>query len=169
MKKFLKIFILTVLAIGALTGFINWVVGRVEIPKQLKLTDCTNATLKVKLTVPKGHHFQLVYAQLETDDKNTSNTPPFQLSGHIQISPINTSVALFSFTPETSEKCNWLQLHGFQKSYILTWNPPTNTLRFSHLLQRETQTELKIVFDQPPPANSSLWLAWLQDYKDRDK
>jgi hypothetical protein len=158
--------------IGGLGVLLNEYAGRTDVPKQLKLAECTNAAVSGHLVVPKGDHFNLVLGAPDINADSfgpTNKPPPFTFSGCIRVSGSESSAVEFPFSSEASQQCNWLQSEGIPVGYILTWNLPTNHARLDRLLIVGERVDFDVRFEQPPPTNTSVWLTWLQRYKDRDK
>lgn len=109
--------------------------SHVAIPREIKLTDCTNNTVLVQLTVPKGRNYRLVL----TAPSGSTNI----VSGRVIISSGATAITNFSIGSNTGEQqCD-----------------------FFHA---ESRYNVEIKFDQTP-SSTSIWLRWLQAYKDRSK
>jgi hypothetical protein len=155
--------------VGGAAIFLNDYAGRTKVPRQIKLAECTNAVLSIHFLRPKGNHFNLVLATPSVGDEPMGgpNRPPFTFSGHIRV--LAPSSADLPISSEQCERCNWLQSRGIPVGYILTWNLRTNYPRFDQLLSAGGEAHLEVGFEQPPPTNTSLWLTWLQPWKDRDK
>lgn len=168
MRTISKWLVPAVLVVGAAIFLNDWA-GRTEVPRQIKLAECTNAVLSIHLLRPKGHHFNLVLATPSVSDETIGAPyrPPFTFSGRIRVvAPSSADLPIIS---QQSERCNWLQSRGIPVGYILTWNLLTNYPRFDKLLLAGGQAHLDVGFEQLPPTNTSLWLTWLQRWKDRDK
>ncbi len=151
------------LIIGA--WFIYAVARNVLVPQSIKLMECTNNILEFSFRAPKGHSYNFV---LGTPGVGRMLKPPFLFSGHIHMSNETTNVE-FPINSELARQCNWLEGNGVPYSLILTdpWN--TNSVNLDRLIREQESYNVKIVFDQPPPHSTSIWLYWLQAAKDKGK
>jgi hypothetical protein len=95
--------------------------------------------------------------------------PPFTFSGDVCISPPTTPLIHFPIGSPMAKQCNWLEQAGIPYSFALTgpWN--TNCVRLDYALHAADEYHIRIVFNQPPPSSSSIWLYWVQAVKDKGK
>jgi hypothetical protein len=105
------------------------VARHIEIPRKLKLSDCTNSTTKIHLKTPKGNYYRLVLA-IPSDSTNT-------FTGHVYVFEREFSVTNFSIgSDKTAELCNYLRS---QKDYDLeiafNQSPPPSTSIWLHWAQ----------------------------------
>jgi len=125
----------------------------------MKIIDCTNKVTKVRFKFPKGRGCDLMLA--------TASSPTNAFSGHIRIT--SGTIAVIDF-PIRAEQRPWLQRYGVPISFILTGDSMnTNSPPLYQFVQAQKDYDIEIVFDQPPPPSTSIWLHWQQAYKDRDK
>ena len=133
-------------------------------PRNMKLADYTNNTIKVNLKVPKGHGYYLELATPEVRRMpNGTSISSYIFSGHVRISSGAASIADF---PISSDRA-LLTSSGF----ILTgWGVQnTNSPPLSRFIRSQADYDIEITFDPPPPPSSSVWLHWQQAAKDRDR
>ncbi|MGH7953130.1 MAG: hypothetical protein ACREFE_14610 [Limisphaerales bacterium] len=124
--------------------------SHVEIPQKIKITDCSNRVVRTHFKFPKGRNYHLIIA--------TASSPTNAFSGEVHITCGTLDVVDFPIQPE---QVTWLNIMPFE--FNLT-GPAL--YQFIH---PQTNYEIQMDFDQPPPPSTSLWLYWLQAYKDRDK
>lgn len=138
------------------------------VPHSIRLADCTNSTLEFHLEVPRGNSYYLVLA---TPKVGMTLKPPYFFSGHVSITEVGvpTNMTDFQIDSTSVQQCNWLEENGIPYSFALTgaWN--TNCTSLGQLIRAQRNYNVIIVFSQPPPPSTSIWLHWLQAYKDRDK
>lgn len=142
--------------------FILWLfyacASGVRIPRIMKLADCTNSEINIYLKIPEGRNYDLVLASA-SDSTNT-------FLGHIHISSGASLIADFPISSELAEQCNWL---GSIPSLSLTGFRNTNCLSLSQFIHAQREYNIEIIFDRSPPPSTSVWLHWVQAYKDKDK
>jgi hypothetical protein len=151
--------IILAIVIGISVMLVTWLfygyASHVEIPQKIKLTDCTtNNTVKIDLHVPKGNNYYLLV-----------DTPTaYSFSGRVRILEGVTSIEDTSF--------KGLQVFwGLPNvAYVLTdFRNATNNTAWNQIVKSQKDYNIQIVFDQPPPPATSVWLYWLQTHKDRDR
>ena len=147
-------------------GLFLWTLQRhTVIPRSIKLTDCTNSILEFNLRIPKGNSYFLVLA---TPGMGMVLNPPYSFSGDVYILDKKAQPIDFPIGSELAEQCNWLERDGIPFSFALTGFKNTNCPFFGNLIQGTKDYHFKIVFSQPPPLSTSIWLCWLQAHKDKD-
>jgi hypothetical protein len=132
------------------------------IPHSIKLVDCTNSILKVHLKVPKGRGYNLV---LGMPGSEMAEKFPYKFSGRIQIIEDKSSIIDFPIGSELIQSCNWL---NGESGFILTGFRNTNCPALSQFIHPQKDYDIEIDFDQSPPPSTSIWLFWLQAYKDKE-
>jgi hypothetical protein len=150
---------------GILAILFLWVLYQVgihtEIPHQMKLVDCTNSTLKVHLKVPKGSTYSLV---LSTPGVGMEVHSPYKFAGRVHISDGTHATIEFPIGSDFSESCNWIP---DSTGFILTRG--TNCPDLSRFVHPQVDYDIEIVFGEPPPSSTSIWLCWLQTPRDKGK
>ncbi len=164
MKNKAITFMVGVLFLGACLWFLWTVQRHTMIPRSIKLTDCTNSTLEFSLRLPMGRAYNFVLA---TPNAAMALKTPYLFAGKIRIFETTNLLADFPIGSETTQQCNWLEGNGIAYSLILTSSQNTNSPILSRLICGKKDYQIKIEFSQPPPHLSSLWLCWVQAYKDR--
>ena len=164
-KNFIAIFF-GLLFLG-FCGLFLWTLQRhTVIPRSIKLTDCTNSILEFNLRIPKGNSYYLVLA---TPGMGMVLNPPYRFSGEVHILNKTGQQIDFPVDSELAEQCNWLEKNGIPFSFALTGFKNTNCLSLGNLIHGTENYRFKIVFNQPPPLSTSIWLCWLQAHEDSDK
>ena len=128
---------------------------RVPIPKYEKLADCNSTNFAFPLTISyhRPHSFVLGLP--------SSSTSSWQLTfnGQILLHQTTGLVARIPITSDSIHPCNWLQNHGGLNGYILTWGITNRDQRLDNLLLKGQRYDVQVLFSEPPPRGSSLWLA----------
>ncbi len=135
--------------------------------RSMQLTTCTNDVLKFHLQVPKGRNFALVLGTPEVQKLGAASSNAF--SGHVQILNGSSPIASFLIDSKLAQACNWLQGGETPYGLVLTGSSNTNCPNLSALIQPQKDYDIEIVFDHAPAVTASLWLCWVQAYKDREK
>jgi hypothetical protein len=138
-----------------------------EILRSEKLTSCTNNVLKFHLQVPKGRQFIFELSMPETQNNGTNSSHAF--AGHIKIQNGLSPTVSFPISSELAQGSDWIQEPGMRPEWALTGPSNTNCFNLSALIHPQEAYDIEVVFDKAPPATASLWLCWLQAYKDRNK
>jgi hypothetical protein len=144
-------------------GFIFYrYVTSVEVPAGLKITDCTNRVTKVNFKFPAGRYYHLMLVT----GANLTNA----FSGQIHISDGGASVVDYPIDSSRPEPRNWLQSMGVPWSSSLTGDPLiTNSPPLYSVIHAQEDYTIEIDFSNEPPPSMSIWLYWLQAYKDRGR
>jgi hypothetical protein len=116
--------------------------------------------------MPKGRHFNFVLSGPEAQHFKTESD--FLFSGHICISNGTFLVTNIIISSKYVKHSNWIQQAG--RKYCLTLTGPSNSncTNLSALIHPDMYYDIQIVFDNAPPVTTSLWLCWVQAYKDRN-
>lgn len=151
-----------------LSGVFLYVVAmNMLVPQSLKLTDCTNATMHVQLTVPKGRNYYLVLVLPGTE---IGLTPSVKFAGNVRLTERGqTQASSFTISSDLVQTCNWLEQKGFGWSYALTGFRNTNCLRLDSILKPQKTYDVEITFAPPLSPSNSIWLHWIQAVKDKGK
>src|SRR5436309_335725 len=106
--------LIPVVIVGLVGAWLYSCAQHVEIPRQMRLADCTNSTLRFHVRVPKGAGFHLVLATPENlcMTLNPTNRPSYPFSGRIRISDASTSTVEIAISSDRSREWNWLQTQG---------------------------------------------------------
>ena len=154
--------IIFVLFVGLSLWFFKTMIGYVDFPHSIKLVDCTNSTVQFHLRVPKGNTFALLLS-LPTEKPDSKS--PLKFSGRVYISDGTLATIEFPIDLKYSESCNWLK----DSSSLILTGLFTNSPPLGQLIRVQKDYDFKIVFDEPPPVSTSIWLSWLQAVKDKGK
>lgn len=168
MKNKIIAFIVGVLVLG-FSGLLLLTLQRhTVIPRSIKLIDCTNSALEFNLRLPKGYSYNFVLA---TPGMGMVLKSPYTFSGNVRIlgETNQNQPTAFPIGSELAQQCNWLEMDGIPYSFALTGFRNSNCPSLDHLIHGAKDYDVKIVFSQPPPTSTSIWLHWFQAYKDRDK
>ena len=153
-KLWLAVF-LCCLAAGVL--WVKRLADRAEIPARVRLGEIKSASNSFAFTCPKGHRFNFVIGSKETGLWDASRT-----EGLIRVYAQKELVSEFKFTGDTTAPCNWLDAHQLHGT-VLDWTPNWDLEK--QLKAGETY-EVLLDFSTAAPAGTSLWLTFLQNYKD---
>lgn len=134
--------------------FVDVVRGVEWINPPLKVADCNNQVVTFTTTLPAGHYYNIIFA-IPCSEHLSS-----KLRIHVTVSDSTRTVADFAVASGDAEECNWLHSSDLQ-GYILS----RNNLMRDKVHGRETY-KFTIQFSEALPKDSSLWLSWLQNYKD---
>ena len=135
-------------------------VSSVEVPTGVKITDCTNKVTKANFKFPSGRYYHLMLVT----GANMTNT----YSGQVHILEGEVSVVVYPIDSSRAESRNWLQDVGIPWSFSLTGDPIiTNSPPLYTLVHARENYTIEIDFSNKPPPSMSIWLYWLQAYKDR--
>ena len=147
--------------------FIYTYASYTSILRSEKLASCTNVVLKFHLQVPKGRHFDFVLSMPETQNNGTNSSLAF--AGHVNIQNGISPTASFPISSELAHGSDRIQEAGMRPEWALTGPSNTNCLNLSALIHPQEAYDIVVDFDHAPPAKASLWLCWVQAYKDRNK
>lgn len=165
-----NLFPVGVMAISLIVGawFFHAYVIRIEIPKKIKLADCTNSPVKIYLKAPAGRKYFLVLdtpqIEVATNGKLISS---YTFSGRIRIAKDNKVIADM---PIASDHALLTMLNNADSPYgyeLTGFSEDTNMPSLSGLVQARANYDLEINFNPTPPPSSSIWLHWLQTAKDQ--
>jgi hypothetical protein len=137
---------------------------RVAIPHTMKLADCSNSVVNIRLKVPQGHGYclDLITPEIQAMPNGTVISS-CKFSGRVRISNGTSLVADF---PIGSDK-SWLTGSEFVLTGVGLQN--TNVPPLSQFIQAQRDYDIEITFDSSPPPSSSIWLYWLQSRGDTEK
>ena len=155
------------LALALLAWLFYFYAQHTEILRSARLTDCTNSVLNFQLKVPKGRSFRFVLGT--PGGRKGAGVLPGPFSGNIRISRGVDLVAKFKIGSDLAEGCNWVQEADLPVGYALTGPSNTNCPKLQKLIHPLSDYDVEVVFDQPPPTTTTIWLCWQQEYKDRGK
>ena len=148
--------------------FVSWCLftcaNSVEIPHKTKLADCTNDITETSVKMPKGFGYYLELALPDTNRMHNLKSPvSCKFSGRIEIS---TGTSLIADLPFDSTHSPFLS-----SGYVLTGGnvQNTNSPPLGRFIQAQQEYNIKFIFDAPRPVSATIWLHWLQSYRDRDK
>ena len=163
-----KIIALTigVLVLGFCGLFLLTLQRHTVIPRSIKLTDCTNSVLEFDVRIPKGNSYYLVLA---TPGVGMTLNSPYIFSGNVHILDKANQPIDFPIGSELAQQCNWLERDGIPYSLAITGLKNTNCPLLDNLIHGAKDYHVKIIFNRPPPTSTSIWLHWLQAYKDKDE
>ena len=155
---------------SALAGLFFFIVQHAEIVRVMRLTNCTNDTVRFQLTVPKGSGFSLVLGTPELTNHTglMSQEPPYPFSGRVRISEPSSSIVEFPVGSDRANSCNWLHRKGIPVGFILTWHLNSYRPGLDRFLAPQKTYDVEVHFDTPPSTNATLWLHWIQHAADRD-
>jgi hypothetical protein len=121
-----------------------------DIPKEQKVSDCTNNVLAFALNCEHSPPYQFVLGF----GSSHSQTSAFR--GEIVIQQNSRTVATIPIGSQDMTACNWLPVLG---GYILTWNRTNAGEGLSDFLRRGQSYDVRVAFSEAPPTNSSLWFS----------
>ncbi len=121
-----------------------------EVPKRQKLTACTTNNLQFSLICSNWPPYQIVLGTV-----STNAVPTFR--GTVIVQRGTYTLARIPISSSEVTPCNWLHLEGLA-GYILT-SQPTNGTDLDKILVRGQRYNLRVIFDDLPSAESSLWLS----------
>jgi hypothetical protein len=159
---------LSVVAILLLSygGCALWVEKVNGIPREARLTDCTQPDLHFRLDCPSGSHYQLLLGvpekkvDLRNPAAHPNKPPPFK--GEVIITQAGQLIHRFPIVSTDAESSNWLEDHGLVGGYILTNH---EKVRLDDHLKPGQEYDMTVSFTRQPPRNTSLWLRWLTSYR----
>jgi hypothetical protein len=161
-----EIILIAVFSVPLIIGawFLHTVATHFSLPQSMKLMDCTNSEINIRLKAPKGHgyKFELLTPGALTTTPNGSKISSYKLSGHIRISSGPSLIADLSLTPDKVEFID----SGFILAGVDSQN---TTVTLDQFLQPQKDYDIKIIFNPPPPPSSSIWLYWLQSRRDTER
>jgi len=124
------------------------------IPRQSKLIDCTGSVVTCSFTPRKGYAIAMVMAG------------DHRLNGEVRIERHGAEVGAFNIDSQRGKPCNWLQTKGIPEAWILTADLHTNYLGLQRYLTAGDEHRITFAFEHPPDTNASIWMTWLEEYKD---
>jgi len=157
MSKKLAVTVLVVaviLAVGFLVHSFYLRAMRTPMPRQSKLIDCTGSVVTCSFTPRKGYTFAMVMAG------------DSRLSGEVRIERRGEEVIAFNIDSQRGKPCNWLQTKGIPEAWILTGDLYTNYPGLQRYLTTGDEHRITFAFEHPPDTNASVWMTWLETYKD---
>src|SRR5882724_4171440 len=165
-KRAAPVVAFVVLGMLFLFCLLAYVVRNKPVPKERKLADISDETLRTVVAWPKAAPWscQMVLG-LQPDDGHvvvTRQCPEFNAS--VRIFHDEVAIAEFSISSRDATPCNWLSHEGNLNGFILTWH---RTNLFVNLAPR-TLYQVAVTFDRHVPQGSSLWLCYLQSLGERD-
>lgn len=143
--------------VGAVVFWAKRKIDRTPIARQVKLADIQGASATALIHWPKGEAFHFVIGSNPTGSWNGSTS-----EGVIQFSARTQLVSEFKFSHETTTSCNWIDKHQLQGT-VLNWGA---NWRPSKILTAGQAYEVTLIFSNPPLADCSLWLTYVQSHKD---
>ena len=159
MKQRLIIFSVIIFAFG-IVGFQLYYMGiYTEVPRSMKLAECTNNPVKFHLHMPKGNSYYLV---LGTAQPEMMNKVPIQFSGTVRIEGTATKIEFPVSSDLATSSGNWLTNAGL----ILTWD--ANYSSWKQFIQPDKDYNFEITFDKAPPTSTSIWLHWIQTIREKN-
>jgi hypothetical protein len=153
MKSFFAI-----LAVMLILGCVFFVFRtHLSFPHEMKLADCTNGVVNIRLNVPKGHNFALLLnVPGSVGMTNGSLVSSYKFTGHIRIKSRNS---LIIDIPINSDK-----MSPISSGFILTGGGfQPNIPSLNQLIQTQKEYDLEIEFNPPPPPSSSISLYWKEN------
>jgi len=123
-------------------------------PQQSKLIDCTGSVVTCSFNPRKGYAFSMVMAG------------DSRLSGEVRIERRGNEVVVFNIDSQRGKPCNWLQTRGIPEAWILTDDLYTNYPGLQQYLTTGDEHRITFAFEHPPATNASVWMTWLEAYKD---
>lgn len=130
-------------------GYLHRMVENTSIPRNVKLTDCTNRIVSAVFPVPKGILFHLVLG----------GASEFSGAGVVHVG--TNKVHELQFNDATATPCNWLDREGYPDARILTWE---TELPFD--LIGGSLAKIEMSFEKMPPTNATLWMCFIQRWGD---
>jgi hypothetical protein len=124
------------------------------IPRHSKLIDCTGSVVTCSFTPRKGYTFEMLMAG------------DYRLRGQVRIERRGAEVAAFNIDSQRGKECNWLQTKGILEAWILTADLHTNYPGLQRYLTAGDEHRITFAFEHPPDTNASIWMTWLEAYKD---
>lgn len=153
--------VVLVVALGWRGFFLHKIWMNTELPPvNLKLADCTNNVMNIRLKVPPGHDYQLSLKTPETQvSTNGETSGEYIFSGHLRILSNGLLIADLPINSDMAGKDGWYGLAG---AGIRNTNVPP----LSQFIQSHKCYVFEIYFEPAPPTNASIWLYCLQTVKD---
>ncbi len=142
---------------------------RVQIPIKERLAIFTTNSVQARFRMPPARTFALVLGiPKEAANLRQFDALPWNnFSGKAQVFEGTNLVVEFGISSTNVQSCNWLQGQGLTNAWILTWNGNGSILR--QALKPDSLYEVNIKFDESPPRESSLWMAFVVLHKDHDR
>jgi hypothetical protein len=136
--------------------FLYTYAGHVEAPRSIKIADATNSTVNIHLHVPKGKLYSLW----------AGTTTAYPFSGRIRVLEGVSVVGEFPLMGGSGDG-NQVPNGGYCFGLTDFWNTTSNRTSWNQIIKPQKDYDLQIIFDQPPPPSTSIWLHWLQAWKDK--
>jgi hypothetical protein len=124
-----------------------------EAPQIQKLADCRTNSLNFPMTVQNSAPYQFVLGVPR------SQTGQLSFRGVIVLQQSTGVVARVEISSRDVTPCNWLPSAPDLSGYILTWSRTNHGERLSDLLVEGQTYNVRVTFEEPPPASSTLWLS----------
>lgn len=137
--------------------FFHFVVS-IEVPHVRPMLTCNAAHLETAFTLPPGSHYDLILGV------PVSASPSIAFKGRVSISQSGRVLRSFPIASNNASGCNWLHRPD-QAGYIVTWQRP-HAVEMDTFLESRQSYNLSVTFTKTPPPGSSLWLSWLQRWRD---
>ncbi|HRZ38117.1 MAG TPA: hypothetical protein P5534_17355 [Candidatus Paceibacterota bacterium] len=136
---------------------------KTSVPREILLASSTNQWRSSTFPLPKGKNFNLLLGLPEG-----TSVAEEQFSGVLELSISSNVVTRIPFNAEHTTPASWLSKYKLD-AYILTW--PTNRplVRLDNVLAVGSSYSLAVKFSNQPPAQATVWLTYLQEWKDRSK
>lgn len=136
---------------------------KTSVPREILLVSSTNQWRSSTFTLPKGKRFNLVLAFPE----GTSLTGK-QFSGLLELSNSSNVLISIPFDVEHTTPASWLSKYKLD-AYILTWWTNRPLMSLDSVLAVGSSYSLAVKFSNQSPAQATVWLTYLQEWKDRSK
>lgn len=147
--------VIAALTIVAFCAFLLWQrVQNTSLTNRQKLSDCTNRVLRTTFAAPKGKLFHLVLGE-------ASESLGDEVTIDVGVKLPGEKESVFRIKRGDMQPCSWLDSQGL-KGHILNWG--TNDF-----VRGNTTNEITFRFSGDVPTNSSVWVSWVNKYRDRQK
>jgi len=154
-------YFLAIVVFGLILWGIKHKADKTELSRQLQLTSASNEWKGVTFSLGKADHYNLVLGLPRSADVRGDG-----FCGKVALSQGSRKLLEIPFDAAVATPASWLMDQDLN-SYILTWPTNSTPTRLDAVLETGRSYTATITFSNKPPSVGSLWLTYLQEWKDR--
>jgi len=124
-----------------------------EVPQQEKLADCSTNDLQFSMRVQYAKPYAIILGVPQ------SQTGHLNFRGEMTLRQSTGVVARIPISSHDMTPCSWLDSVAGLSGYILTWSQTNHGERLSDAIVQGQVYDVRVTFEDLPPASSSLWLS----------